>query len=86
MTLVQSEEARGEKGAEAAETGEVAPEVEAGEREARGGGVAAEAGARTDEAREEVGVEIEMIGKRDWMMTREILRNKRRERKKDYHQ
>lgn len=86
MTLDPSEEGRGENGAEAAETGEVAPEVEAEEREARGGGVAAEAGVRTDEAREEVGVEIEMIEKRDWMMTREILRNKRRERKKDYHQ
>ena len=43
-----SEEARGEKGAEAAETGEVAPEVEAEEREARGGGVAAEAGVRSE--------------------------------------
>ena len=86
MTWDPSEEGRGEKGAEAVETGEVAPEVEAEEREARGGGVAAEAGVRTGEAREEVGVETEMIGKRDRMMTREILRNKRNERKKVYHQ
>ena len=86
MTWDPSEEGRGEKGAEAAGTEEVAPEVEAEEREARGGGVAAEAGVRTEEAREEVGVETEMTEKRDRMMTREILRNKRRERKKVYHQ
>jgi len=86
MTWDPSEEGRGEKGAEAAEIGEVAPEVEAEEREARGGGVVAEAGVRIDEEREEVGVETETIEKRDWMMTREILRNRRRERKKVYHQ
>ena len=58
----------------------------AGEREARGGGVVAEAGVGTDEEREEVEAEIEMTGKRDGMKTREILRNKKRERKKVYHQ
>lgn len=86
MILDLSEQERGERGVEAAETGEVAPEVGAGERGARGGGVAAEAGVGTDEEREEVEAEIEMTEKRDRMKTREILRNKKRERKKVCHQ
>ena len=78
-------EERGERGAEAAGTGEVAPEVGAEEREARGEEVAAEAGVGIDEERERAEVEKETIGKRE-TKTREIMRSKRRGRKKDYLQ
>ena len=82
MTWDLSEEERGERGEEAAGTGEVVQEVVAEEREGKGGGVAAEVGVVTDEEREEAGAEIEMTEKRDRMKIREILRNKRRERRK----
>ena len=82
MTWDLSEEERGERGEEAAGTGEVVQEVVAEEREGKGGGVSAEVGVVTDEEREEAGAEIEMTEKRDRMKIREILRNKRRERRK----
>lgn len=82
MTWDLSEEEREERGEEAAGTGEVVQEVVAEEREGKGGGVAAEVGVVTDEEREEAGAEIEMTEKRDRMKIREILRNKRRERRK----
>lgn len=86
MTLDLSEEERGERGVEAAGTGEVVPEVVAEEREEKGEEVAAEAGVVIDEEREEAGAEIEMTEKGNRMKIREILRNKRRERKKAFPQ
>ena len=86
MTSDLNEGERGESGAEAAGTGGVAPGVEAEEREARGGGVDPGAGVGIAGGREEAGAETGMTERKGRMMTSEIMRSKRREKRRAFLQ
>ena len=86
MTWEWTGEEREGRGGKVVGKGEADPEVEVGVRRARGEEAVQEVEAGTEETRDAVEAEIEMIARGDKKMTSESLRSKRSGRRKVYLQ